>query len=111
VHFPFAVCASNETLTFFQSNVNKSGSILADHVNVVRMKTHSYEVRGITPFSSLRYLGLEGADILKLDIKGVEYEFFQQLEESELIPFGQIFRRVSPSCLGTLYQVRYPENH
>lgn len=91
IHVPFAVCASNGTLTFFQSNVNESGSIMTDHANVVRDEGTSYEVRGITPISLLDYLELDSVDILKLDIEGAEYELLENLEKNELLPFEQIF--------------------
>ena len=91
IHVPFAVCASNSTLTFFQSNVNESGSIMTDHVNVVRDEGISYEVRGITPVSLLNYLRLDSADILKLDIEGAEYELLEGIGKDELIPFEQVF--------------------
>ncbi len=91
IHVPFAICASNGTLTFFQSNVNESGSIMTDHANVVRDEGTSYEVRGITPISLLNYLELDSVDILKLDIEGAEYELLQNLQKNELLPFEQIF--------------------
>ncbi len=91
MHLPFAVCANNDTLTFFQSNVNESGSIMTDHVNVVRDEGTSYQVRGITPISLLNYLELDSADILKLDIEGAEYELLEMLEKDQLLPFEQIF--------------------
>lgn len=91
IHVPFAVCADNGVLTFFQSNVNESGSIMTDHVNVVSDDGISYEVRGITPVSLLHYLGLDSADILKLDIEGAEYELLEGIGKRELIPFEQVF--------------------
>ncbi len=90
-HIPFAVCANDGMLTFFQSNVNESGSVMTDHINVVHDEGISYEVRGITPISLLNYLELESVDILKLDIEGAEYELLEKLDRKELIPFEQIF--------------------
>ena len=91
IHIPFAVCANDEILTFFQSNLNESGSIMTDHANIIRDEGISYEVRGITPTALLKYLKLEYVDILKLDIEGAEYELLERLDTNELMPFEQIF--------------------
>lgn len=91
VHIPFAICAKNGTLNFFESRVNESGSLMADHINVVRDKGNSYQVRCVTPVSLLDHLGLDSADILKLDIEGAEYQLLETLGRSELLPFKQIF--------------------
>jgi len=91
VHIPYAVCAENGTLNFFESKVNESGSIMPDHVNVIQDEGISYPIKCLTPKSLLDYLGLDSADILKLDIEGAEYELLETLCLHELLYFKQIF--------------------
>ena len=90
-HVPFAISAHNTTATFFESNTNESGSIMSDHINAVRDDLMTYEVTTVTPLTLLRHLGLDSADILKLDIEGAEYELLQSIRADELAPFRQIF--------------------
>ena len=78
-------------MTFYESTTNESGSILPDHVNAIRDEVTSYEVRTLTPIALLDHLGLDSADILKLDIEGAEYELLQSISADELVPFRQIF--------------------
>ncbi len=90
-HVPFAISSCNTTLTFYESRTNESGSILPDHVNAARDEVTSYEVRTLTPIALLDHLGLDSADILKLDIEGAEYELLQSIRADDLAPFRQIF--------------------
>ena len=90
-HVPFAISSCSTTLTFYESRTNESGSILPDHVNAARDEVTSYEVRTLTPIALLDHLGLDSADILKLDIEGAEYELLQSIRADDLTPFRQIF--------------------
>ena len=90
-HMPFAISAHNSTATFFESRTNESGSILPDHVNAMRDKLTRYEVTTVTPAALLKHLGLDSADILKLDIEGAEYELLRNIRDQDLAPFRQIF--------------------
>ena len=64
---------------------------MTDHTNVVADETISYPVKGLTPRSLLDHIGLDSADILKLDIEGAEYKLLKTLPKDELLPFRQIF--------------------
>ena len=90
-HVPFAIAAQNATTTFFESRTNESGSIIPDHINAIRDEVTSYEVTTVTPAALLDHLGLDSADMLKLDIEGAEYELLQSIRADELAPFRQIF--------------------
>ena len=90
-HVPFAISAHNSTTTFFESSTNESGSIMPDHVNAVRDELTRYEVTTVTPTALLKHLGLDSADILKLDIEGAEYELLRNIREDDLVSFPQIF--------------------
>jgi len=91
IHLPFAITAEDGALTFYESKVNESGSILADHINVRMDETTSYEVKAISLKSLLNYIGVKQIDILKLDIEGVEYDLVSRISREELLPFKQIF--------------------
>ena len=64
---------------------------MSDHVNAVRDEGVSYKVKCLTPKSLLDHLGLDSADILKLDIEGAEYELLKSLPQEELLQFKQLF--------------------
>ena len=78
-------------LTFHESRVNESGSLLTDHVNVIQDETTSYDVEAIRLGSLLKRLAVETVDILKLDLEGAEYELLAGLTSDDLQPFRQVF--------------------
>jgi FkbM family methyltransferase len=91
VHVPCAIAAADGVLTFHESRVNESGSLLNDHVNVLQDETTSYDVEAVTLRSLLARLGVETVDILKLDLEGAEYELFSGMTSNDLQPFKQVF--------------------
>jgi FkbM family methyltransferase len=91
IHLPYAITAEDGALTFYESTVNESGSILADHINMRMDETTSYEVKAISLKSLLKYLGVKQIDLLKLDIEGAEYDLISRISREELLPFKQIF--------------------
>ncbi|HEX7779911.1 MAG TPA: FkbM family methyltransferase [Vicinamibacterales bacterium] len=91
VHVPCALAAVDGMLTFHESRVNESGSLLTDHVNVIQDETTSYDVEAIRLGSLLKRLGVETVDILKLDLEGAEYELLAGLTSDDLQPFRQVF--------------------
>lgn len=90
-HVPCAIAASDGTLTFHESRVNESGSLLTDHVNVVHDETTSYDVEAVSLATLLKRVGVETVDILKLDLEGAEYELLERMTAEELQPFKQLF--------------------
>ena len=108
IHVPYAICAKNGTLNFFESKVNESGSIMSDHINVVYDEGLSYPIKCLTPKSLLDHLRLDSADILKLDIEGAEYELLEILGLNELLQFKQIF--IEASRGRELHILRYDES-
>jgi FkbM family methyltransferase len=91
VHLPCAIAATDAFLTFHESRVNESGSILDDHVNITHDPTTSYDVEALTLGSLLKRIGVETVEILKLDLEGAEYELFDRMTPEELSPFKQVF--------------------
>lgn len=90
-HLSCAVSVHDGIQTFFESRINESGSILSDHINIVNDKIISYEVKSLSLLSLLAQLGINSADIIKLDIEGAEYALLDSVSKNDLLPFGQIF--------------------
>ena len=90
-HVPWAIAATDGTLTFHESRVNESGSLFADHVNVLNDETTRYDVEAVSLGTLIARLGLATVDILKLDLEGAEYELFERLTARDLEPFRQLF--------------------
>lgn len=90
-HVPCAIAASDGTLTFHESRVNDSGSLLSDHVNVIHDETTSYDVRAVTLPTLLRQIGAATVEILKLDLEGAEYALLERVTADDLRPFRQVF--------------------
>jgi len=90
-HVPWAIAATDGTLTFHESQVNESGSLFADHVNVLRDDTTRYDVEAVSLGTLLARLGLPRVDILKLDLEGAEYDLIERVTAAELEPIRQLF--------------------
>lgn len=91
VHLSCAIAAADGVLRFYESSVNESGSLLDDHVNVVRDEITSYDVEALTLSSLLKRLALSRVDLLKLDLEGAEYAILEGATAEVLRPFRQIF--------------------
>jgi FkbM family methyltransferase len=90
-HIPCAIAATDGTLTFHESRINESGSLFADHVNVIRDETTSYDVEAVTLDTLLKRVSVGTVDILKLDLEGAEYELFDGATPEQVRPFRQLF--------------------
>lgn len=91
VHLPFAISVVEGTLTFHESRVNESGSILEDHINVRQDETISYEVKAVNIKSLIDHIGTDQIDILKLDLEGAEYDLLNAINEEDVLRCKQIF--------------------
>lgn len=90
-HVPVAVAAIEGTIRFNESRTNESGSLLSDHTNVKADETVSYDVEAVTLKGLLDRIGVAGAEYLKLDLEGAEYDLLKDVAKEELLPFRQIF--------------------
>jgi FkbM family methyltransferase len=79
---PVAVAAESDRITFHESDLNVSGSLLADHVNVVRDSGSAYDVEALDLSDLARRIGADQIDILKLDLEGAEYDVLQGASDS-----------------------------
>jgi FkbM family methyltransferase len=90
-HLEFAVSSVEGKIVFHETYDHESGSILKDHVNILRDNIHSYEVETKKLKGLVSFLNLSSVDYLKLDLEGAEYELLKNVESSDLAPFNQIF--------------------
>lgn len=97
-HVPLAVAATDGTLRFHESLENVSGSILADHTNVINDPIRTYEVESTSMQRLLERLHLTRADYLKLDLEGAEYEVINSAGREVLSGFDQIFVEFHHHC-------------
>jgi FkbM family methyltransferase len=91
VHVPCAIAADDGLLTFHESRVNESGSLLDDHVNVIQDEITSYDVEALTLASLFERLALTRVDMLKLDLEGAEYSVLESANDRQLQPVSQLF--------------------
>ncbi|MEA1986706.1 MAG: FkbM family methyltransferase [Candidatus Marinimicrobia bacterium] len=90
-HLQLAISSKNGKITFKETQDNESGSILNDHVNILKDKIKSYEVESMTLNNLPDKINSEIIDFLKLDIEGAEYELLAKVTKDNLKPFKQIF--------------------
>lgn len=90
-HLPFAVADTNQTITFYESKVNASGSILESHSNVMTDETIAYDVEAVTVNTLLDKINATQIDFLKLDLEGAEYGLFEKLSKDDLKSVKQLF--------------------
>ena len=90
-YLPVAVAATTGRLTFHESDVNVSGSLLNDHVNMISDTGQSYEVEALDLRALAERIGTDRIAILKLDLEGAEYELLAGIAADTLKPFDQIF--------------------
>lgn len=72
------------TLTFHESKDNVSGSLSADHPNILHDRTESYEVRVVTVPDAIAMTPAKRVDLIKMDIEGPEYEVLRSLPDDLL---------------------------
>jgi len=93
-YLPWCLGASEGTATFFESQVNDSGSLMTDHHNVVHDPIESYEVVVHTldyvVAHVLKETGVADVSIVKLDIEGAEYELISSLTAESIRPIRQL---------------------
>ena len=91
IHLPVAVSSLNGELVFHESDINESGSLMDNHINVISDKIKSYSVESMTLPSLVKACGVERVSILKLDIEGAEYQLLADIKLSDLDAFDQVF--------------------
>ena len=87
----YAITTKDECLTFYESNINQSGSLISNHINVTNNNITKYKVQGMSLPSLFKKLDLEKIDLLKLDIEGAEYNLLDAININDLDKVDQIF--------------------
>lgn len=90
-HLPFAVAEKDQTLTFYESKDNDSGSLMTNHKNVQKDRIESYEVDAITVSTLLQKIDAEYIDFLKLDLEGAEFALLEKVNKSDFQSVGQLY--------------------
>jgi FkbM family methyltransferase len=90
-HLVVAISSIQGKITFRESEEHESGSMLSDHVNILNDTVREYEVDSITLRQIPEKVGVTKIDILKLDIEGIEYEIFSEINGEDLSAFDQLF--------------------
>jgi len=89
-YLQLALGPENKTVTFYESKVNVSGSVLVTHRNIVNDPTISYEVEMVTIDALLNRIGKSTIAIIKIDIEGAEFELISSLSANSLNQVDQL---------------------
>lgn len=89
-YLPYALGTEDGYITFFESNINVSGSLLESHINIVRDPHISYSVQMVTLNTLLKIVNKEHIAIMKIDIEGYEYNLIDHLDEENLKAISQL---------------------
>jgi len=98
IHLPFAVAREGRVLTFHESRENESGSLLAEHTNVRRDETTSYEVEAVSLAQLKSRIDADEIAFLKLDLEGAEYDLLRDVSSSDLTSIDQLFVEFHHHC-------------
>jgi len=91
VYLQNAVSSTNGELQFFEIENMESGSLLIDHINIMKDVTKSYLVRSVTLREIPHLIDHEKIDLIKLDIEGAEYDLFENVTIEDLKAYSQIY--------------------
>src|SRR5207237_1029470 len=97
-HVPLAVTSKSGVLMFHESRQNESGSVLANHTNVLHDQTDDYEVESVTLSELTRRISPNKVDFLKLDLEGAEYDLLGEATDTDLQAVGQLFVEFHHHC-------------
>jgi len=89
-HLAYALGDKNETLTFYESIANESGSRFNNHVNVLHGDVRAYNVQSVTVEDLFSIVSTERIDILKIDIEGGEYDVLKKIDPRILEKIDQL---------------------
>lgn len=87
---PFALGSKTELRTFYESQINVSGSLQKEHINVQNDPTETYEVQVVTLEDLLGKIDNRQISIMKIDIEGEEYSLVESFSKKNLEQIDQL---------------------
>lgn len=90
-HLEYALLDHDAEIDFFETAENESGSLLPEHKNILNDTISTYKVKTITIEKLLEICNTEKVALLKIDIEGLEYTLFDNIDLNLLKRFDQIF--------------------
>ena len=91
VHLKYALADRETELEFFETLEKESGSLLSDHKNVLHDRIRKYKVKAITLEKLLEITSSDRVALLKIDIEGMEFSLFKEINREIVKRFDQIF--------------------
>jgi len=91
IHLKYALAEKETELEFFETLEKESGSLLTDHKNVVHDRIRKYKVKAITLEKLLEIISIDKVAFIKIDIEGIEFALFENINPEILKRFDQIF--------------------
>ncbi|MGA2162798.1 MAG: FkbM family methyltransferase [Methanoregula sp.] len=88
--YSYALGHEEGTTTFFESTINRSGSLCSSHRNIVNDPVVSYQVSVITLEHLIHLSGVDHIKIIKIDIEGEEYKLIGSLTKPVVEKIDQI---------------------
>jgi FkbM family methyltransferase len=94
-YVPLAISANDGHLTFYHNEKHRSGSLLAQHVNVSET-TQSYEVECTTLGGLFKRIQQSRVSYVKMDIEGAELRVLENASDQEILLAEQYFIEFHP---------------
>jgi FkbM family methyltransferase len=91
VHLKYALAEKETEIEFFETLEKESGSLLSDHKNILHDRIRKYKVKAITLDKLLEIISSDRVALIKIDIEGMEFALFKEIDPKILKRFDQIF--------------------
>jgi FkbM family methyltransferase len=91
VHLKYALAEKETEIDFFETLEKESGSLLSDHKNILHDKIRQYKVKTTTLSKLLEIISSDRVAFIKIDIEGMEFALFNDIDPEILKRFDQIF--------------------
>ncbi len=98
-HFDYAIAARQGTAIFNEVLGRESGSLSHDHTNVLSYPSIRYTVETVGLADIFNLLGVRFIDLIKLDVEGAEYEFFDAADTEWVKRVGQFVVEFHHHCI------------
>lgn len=89
-YLPYALGAHSGRISFYESLLNISGSLLLGHHNVVNDPIVTYDVDMVTLEELLHIISKQDIVIMKIDLEGAKYDLLNTIDLNLLQRIGQL---------------------